>query len=534
MPRHGGKAGWRTGRHGEEGVAMITVLLVIMVITIMAIGSVSYATGNLNLSRRDQDWNAALASAEAGIDDYLLRLNQDGNYWDYSAAKPAPDANKAFSQWVPVPGPANAGQFRYTPNSSTVETDGTVKLEASGRVGKTTRTLKVTLRRRNFLDYVYFTDYETRDPVSYLPEQYQAYCSRHTYDDPPRADWCTNIVFYGGSDRTDVIKGPLHSNDGIRIFGTPDFRGETSSSWANPPVANKRWIDGSGSSNPRFAYPDDPRFAGTLDIPPSNEQLRTETDLVVGGTGCLYTGPTKIALTADAKMTVTSPYTKSTNAGCGGAAPNGTSVSLPPNGVVYVQSLPASSSNPNYRAEGCTGYPISGFPLSGDITPYRCQDGDVLLSGTLDGQLTIGSENNIVITGDVTYESSTDDLLGLVAANYVEVYNPVQYNSSNNTWSNLLSSAARPKQIDAAILSVRHSFRVQNYNRGGALGTLKVTGAIAQKYRGIVGTFGNTSTGYEKDYNYDARLKYRSPPHFIDPVASEWQIKVWGEKKPAY
>jgi hypothetical protein len=60
-----------------------------------------------------------------------------------------------------------------------------------------------------------------------------------------------------------------------------------------------------------------------------------------------------------------------------------------------------------------------------------------------------------------------------------------------------------------------------------------VTGAIAQKYRGIVGTFGSSQTGYIKNYAYDDRLKYREPPHFLDPVQTAWRVVRETEQVPA-
>ena len=43
-------------------------------------------------------------------------------------------------------------------------------------------------------------------------------------------------------------------------------------------------------------------------------------------------------------------------------------------------------------------------------------------------------------------------------------------------------------KIDAAILSLQHSFIVDNYQCGAKLGKLTVNGAIAQQFRGPVGT----------------------------------------------
>jgi hypothetical protein len=86
------------------------------------------------------------------------------------------------------------------------------------------------------------------------------------------------------------------------------------------------------------------------------------------------------------------------------------------------------------------------------------------------------------------------------------------------------------------MLSVQHSFRVQNYSSGSGLGTLTINGAFAQRFRGIVGTFsgGSLRTGYAKNYRYDQRLKHLSPPKFLDPVAAAWQTATWAELRPAW
>lgn len=81
--------------------------------------------------------------------------------------------------------------------------------------------------------------------------------------------------------------------------------------------------------------------------------------------------------------------------------------------------------------------------------------------------------------------------------------------------------------IYAAILSTTHSFVVDNFNCGEkALGNLHVYGAIAQNYRGIVGTgSGSTiNTGYVKDYKYDGRLAVDEPPYFLSPLNAGWKV----------
>ena len=86
-------------------------------------------------------------------------------------------------------------------------------------------------------------------------------------------------------------------------------------------------------------------------------------------------------------------------------------------------------------------------------------------------------------------------------------------------------------RIDAAILSLAHSFTADNHDCGTKLDLLTINGAIAQKYRGAVGTTGGT--GFTKNYNYDDRLRYRSPPYFLEPVAASWHVIRSNEQVPA-
>ena len=59
----------------ERGFALVAVMTTTSVLMLLAVAVVGYGVGSQNLTRHDQNWNAALASAEAGIDDYVFRLN---------------------------------------------------------------------------------------------------------------------------------------------------------------------------------------------------------------------------------------------------------------------------------------------------------------------------------------------------------------------------------------------------------------------------------------------------------------------------
>jgi hypothetical protein len=165
--------------------------------------------------------------------------------------------------------------------------------------------------------------------------------------------------------------------------------------------------------------------------------------------------------------------------------------------------------------------------------PATC--GNLYVSGTYATSMTLGAQNDIVIGSHLnnahkSLVRSGDAVMGLIANNFVRVYHRV---NRTNGCSNL--SPTGDVTIEAAILSLRHSFIVDNYNCGAALGNLNVTGAIAQKYRGPVGTGsnGNASTGFLKNYTYDDRLRYRSPPYFLSPVDAAWTVVRSNEQLPA-
>ena len=555
----------------EEGVALITVLLVTFVLLILVASTMAYAVGSQPISRRDQDWNSALTAAEAGLDDYMYRLNQNDQYYLYGTTPPpasgtcgayptlstAPDGNPAFSNWVAVPGSTTSATFRYSIDTSCLATQGAIVVWATGKSGISTRTVQATFRRHAFIDYLYFTDYETKDPALYTGSPFtaaeaQVSCALHYYEG--RDSQCTDINFASG----DVVNGPLHSNDAILICGTPSFNGNVTTSWQGAGTPVVRWRDntGSGCSGlPTFARAGDPKYADPLTMPPSNVAIKADADATLAGAGCLFTGPTSITLNSAGTMTVVSPFTKWP------ATPNncqpGTNIPLPSNGVIYVQNVPSSSTDPNYTASCITSTQLGGsatvqhplgFPQRYDISQYGCMNGDVFLKGTLKGRLTIAADNNIDIIGNTTYQGGTggSDLLGLVANNYVEIYHPVgdcgsgsspcDNGAKQNGYYNLddvaggLSTSFNNPTVQAAMLSVNHSFRVQNYQYGeDTLGSITVYGAIAQRYRGIVGTIG--TSGYLKNYTYDQRMKYQSPPYFLNPVAAAWQIVTWIECK---
>jgi hypothetical protein len=364
---------------------------------------------------------------------------------------------------------------------------GTLQVRSTGTSGGVRRSIVATLRRSGFLDYLYFTDFETQDP-----QVTSSGLTCNVYRRAGRSSSCSNIVF--ASD--DSINGPFHTNDDILTCGTPDF-GRTLADNIEISAPTNGYASGCGGSptpNIKGTYKEG---ADILTLPASNSALQD-----VALPGYLFTGTTQITIT-NSTMTVIN----------GGVTTSG--VALPSNGVIYVKngaSCGASYSSPQTYTE-----------------PSGC--GNLYVKGTYTKSLTLGAERDIIVTGDLK-RGAGNWLMGLIANYFIRVYHPVS--SCNDTASGPFGPSISSVQIDAAILSLQHSFIVDNYACGTPRGTLTVNGAIGQSFRGPVGTGGSSiNTGYVKNYNYDDRFRVANPPYFLDPVQSSWRRIRFTEQIPA-
>jgi hypothetical protein len=515
--------------NAEHGFSMFLVIMTMFVTAMFVAAGFAAANGDLPLSGDSRDRKLAFAAAEAGLSFYQYHLNQDNDYWlkctnvkPPNATEPSPvnqiwDGTSARA-WRKLPG----SSARYTiellpaPGHDTCEeakqesmidpSNGSFRIRVTGqpREGSTLkRSIVATFRRKSFLDFLWFTDYETTDPKNYPAGSTKASQCADKYR-PARVavGGCIEISFAG----TDTLNGPLHTNDNLQICGSPkfgrlipeDMNDKVEMTISSDPDG---WVDGpSGScpsNNPSFSHP--PIVgAQKVPMPSTNTSLKA-----LAGADYSFVGPTTIKISGDQMLI--------TNAAKGWTDQAKAS---PENGVVYVANdttkvcSPEPPSNMTYKAmPGC---------------------GDLWVSGTSSKSLTLAAANDIVVRPDASVDNSGliqtgDAVIGLIADNFVRVYHPADDTDVPNN-----------VRIDAAILSLAHSFTVDNYGKGTANGKLNVTGAIAQKYRGAVGTGGATlSTGWSKNYLYDDRLKFQTPPYFLQPVAASWGIIKRHEQVPA-
>ncbi len=296
-------------------------------------------------------------------------------------------------------------------------------------------------------------------------------------DNYARYIWFTDSESYDGTNvwfwDQDHLNGPTHTNGHFNMKGDPVFDGEVRSvdnyiRYYN----NGNNINSSDLSNAPY---DEPVFGDTVTLGSDSINMPTQAlNLRAASTngGLRLTGNSTVVLNANGTMNVT-------NAARGWYNRN---MALPGNGALFVR------------------------------------DGNLTLSGTLSGRLTVGSSRDIIITNNILYAndprlpgSTSTDTLGIIAESDVIID----------------EDAPDDLEIDASIMALNTSFMLEEWWTNGARGTLSVFGGIIQKQRGPVGTFSGTTkvSGYSKDYNYDVRL-LSSPPPFV-PTTDDYITLSW-------
>lgn len=280
----------------------------------------------------------------------------------------------------------------------------------------------------------------------------------------------------------DSLDGPLQTNGHFHISGNPVF----SDIYFHKPLKSKddfitymnggNPINSSATSNPPQDIPvfNEGIELDAGDAPFPSKALDLHTAAVQDG--YMFTGPTTIVLKNDGTMDVTNSHNSWVNQ----------NMALPTNGALFIDG------------------------------------GDVTVSGTLNGRLSIGTNRNIVIPSDIVYNNDpridplSTDTLGLIAERDVIIDKDASYNM----------------EVNASVMALGNSFTVEEWWEGPPKGTLTVFGGIIQDERGPVGTF-NSSTnakvsGYSKDYNYDSRLMTNPPPFY--PTTGDYVVISWREQ----
>jgi hypothetical protein len=299
--------------------------------------------------------------------------------------------------------------------------------------------------------------------VTFQPSRFSRYAYYSVSEGTSTIYWVTG----------DTVKGPMHTQDNLDINGNPYFYGFVSIGG----VVNKA----NGSS-------DHPTFAGGLqtgsNIPINAAGVSSIENYAITN-GKEFTGRDTVYLTF-AGDNIKYRYTYK------GTDTTKLLSTFAPNGVIFVKN-------------GC-----------------------IRMQGTVKGQYTVGcsgtnatTDGFVYIDGDLVYNTNpqtnpaSSDILGIVAQNNCIITD----NTANRSTIN----------IDASIYCQNGSFTAQNYNTGSPRGYINLIGGIIQNVRGPVGTTsgGHIVTGYSKNYSYDSRFMFSSPPNF--PNTGAYSVISWFE-----
>jgi hypothetical protein len=292
----------------------------------------------------------------------------------------------------------------------------------------------------------------------------------------------SNIVWTSG----DVVWGPFHTQDNLRISGDPYF---------NNLVTIKGTIIKDSYDNPTFIE----GYETGVDLP-INEDAITDLNADAAKAGF------KFPSTFTYKKNKTT-YTANVD-------------------TVYL-NFAGDYIQYKYRyQDSYTSADAATFSNNGVI---YANNAVVRLQGTVKGKFTVacsGSstsgkgdiylDDNIVYNTDPVANPNSPDILGIVAQNDVIITK----NSANSSDIN----------INASIYCQDGGFGAEAYNTRGYCGNINLVGGIIQKTRAAVGTvgyYGGISNGFNKRYRYDNRFWFKAPPRY--PNTGSYEILSWYE-----
>lgn len=453
-------------RRSDAGVALVMVMGWMMVVAMLVAAATAYAIQTNVVAHKGQDWGSALSAAQAGIEDYVARLNRNDNYgriWDCTnPALQGPNqpgntcgwTSSTATGWVPVVATEpNGPAFHYDVDASNLDKNGTISVSSTGRSGKETRTIEAAIGRGGSTDFLYYTDLEHADPANqfvYPNGTNKYFCGSNGaqkdiyWYSPPIGGYdransgCVEIGFASG----DVLDGKVHFNDLPKMNAAgATFQASYETSAPSCATATPPSYAGcvrNGGPTPVFgsvSNPIPPKFVDPLYLDDTSAKFATYP-------GCHYYGATRIKFNASpaGTMTVWSKDSagKSVGANCGTfTAANGyMQANLPvPNDMVIYDSA-GSAAHRCLSGEIGDGLPLGTYAGS-DTSSYTydlnmlrpsqfCGVGNLYIEGNVKGRVTLAAENSITVTGDLVLSNGINgtDLVGLVAGNSVEVYHP--------------------------------------------------------------------------------------------------------------
>jgi len=442
----------RTRGRGDQGSAMITVILMGAVLTSLVVALMATTLAEATRSGQGVTEATAMAAAEAGVDNYVSKLTEDHTYYgDY--VHPGEATRKDASNKVGTPGQVWAGAATWTyPNGRdtwlalgngyeydlqiTPPATGSqlVKIVSMGRrIGSTTntRTIEVLVRAASVADFQMVSNADV------------------SYGDTATTKGKIYAGITTGSNGTLVQHDITHSGTAYgNLYAEGDVKG-------SPDYMNG--AKGYDYSNIRSVIPTAVNFntftSSLVDIKSAAQSS--------GGVYLDNSQNDAWKLTFNSGGTVTIAACDKTN------------------GDDIGETAPT-----------CTTTSTVNVPAIGAI--YANQT--VVVSGQVKGQVTVVSNSDVVIGGNITYVTPGVDVLGLIAKNDMIVAQWVS-KTQELKWS-------------AATVAQTGSWRSYSSPYSPTHGTMTFTGSTATAQGGYMTMFAT------RNYIYDSNLLYLQPPYF--------------------
>lgn len=144
-------------------------------------------------------------------------------------------------------------------------------------------------------------------------------------------------------------------------------------------------------------------------------------------------------------------------------------------------------------------------------------------------QMTLASSDDITLSSDLTM-SETPCTFAQTRATPPCTRKPRNVLGIYSQNGDIIFDNPLPRNVNvhAAIIASTGQATVKDYNTRTQNGDVKLIGSLIENWYGAFGTFGNSNTGYGRDFTYDNRLNTGIIPPFF-PVSPRWDIKQASE-----
>ena len=460
------------------------------ILAMLVVASLSFARSAGTQAARQGRTDIALQVADAGVNQYISRLVEDPRYYDHWV-NPAEDPRIDPYGAVHAPGTAWTPGVTWTyagPSQTWTQLQ-------DARFGKASYSLRITPPPSGSdLVTVQSTGRSGLGGPNPVTRSLQSQIHPTSIAD---FQMISNATIHYGTAATTT--GKLYSAVDINHEGVAQapayaahFTCSTGSTTGCNSSSRPSSVYQAGAydsvSTPSFQN----KFPTPIDFSQFTQSLLDIKDAATSG-GTAWNDPTanawEVQFLADGrariyKITGTSdPGAGLTTIGCP------TTINVPANGAMYFEQSVIVSDGTN-KADSCNS----------TVGPR---------DSVVNGRVTIATKGNVYVGGNISYASSGDDVLGLIAANEVIM---AKYTPSVLTWR-------------AASLAQSGQWRTYQGNSDGKHSSMTYIGSQTTADGGYASMFSS------RVYQYDDTLQRLRPP-FYPILEGSWQTYYWREVTP--